>query len=454
MNHPTLQNSSYSLEYWGITLDCVTKDRDIERRLVDSDIAIDDKNNIRWEITAAGEVSIRNDPDLLFQNTTITHRIIRTKATHRYYPCLADPLRKSITINSFPLGSINSLYPEIRILIPITETTCHPKLVKYNIIISHSGGAQNVSFTIRDEGSIPEYSSEFDDFDGTFQQFVQFSNVVALYADFAKNLGRSPTTFSGNIFAHPYNSQTTQPYTLENGTIVQACQLNSQTGLQLARKIEPSDIWPLSVFERRLRTFQSYAAPMFDPGMATELLANTTISALSYSERFDIVDGIETRNYNIYRFKHKLAFFLPYSLSLGLAIPIIALRLIALYVQNNGVSAISGRFVQLLMTTTGRTGIESAIMKDSATLGGHENFSNELQDMEIRFGELIQEEDIYKDISTSALCSDSCSTSAESQSDTHDDTGSVTYLASESRRQASRAPQKHTKKRIFSNLIS
>jgi hypothetical protein len=72
------------------------------------------------------------------------------------------------------------------------------------------------------------------------------------------------------------------------------------------------------------------------------------------NERFDTVTGTKSRGSNICYFQNKLIFFLPYSLSLGLAIPAIVLGLIALYVQN-GVSAISGGFIRLLITTVGRT---------------------------------------------------------------------------------------------------
>ncbi|KAI4932336.1 uncharacterized protein J4E92_004238 [Alternaria infectoria] len=124
--------------------------------------------------------------------------------------------------------------------------------------------------------------------------------------------------------------------------------------------------------------------------MANELLINTTISALALNQRFDTVNGTETRTFNIYRFENKLAFFLPYGLSLALAIPILVLGLIALYVQNHGVSAISGGFMQLLMTTTGRGSLEAVVTRGSGTLGGYDNVSEELRGMEVRFGELAE----------------------------------------------------------------
>ena len=61
--------------------------------------------------------------------------------------------------------------------------------------------------------------------------------------------------------------------------------------------------------------------------MANELLINTTISALALNQRFDMVNGTETLNFNAYHFENKLDFFLPYGLSLALAVPILVLGL-------------------------------------------------------------------------------------------------------------------------------
>lgn len=103
-----------------------------------------------------------------------------------------------------------------------------------------------------------------------------------------------------------------------------------------------------------------------------------------------MVDGTTSRTFNLYRFQSKLAFFLPYGLSLGLSIPIIALGLFAFYKRNQGVSAITGGFLQILVTTTGRGSLEGVITKGRSTFGGHENISKELRETKIRFGELIE----------------------------------------------------------------
>ena len=102
-----------------------------------------------------------------------------------------------------------------------------------------------------------------------------------------------------------------------------------------------------------------------------------------------MVNGTETCGFNAYRFENKLVLILPYGLPLALAVPILALGLVTLYVQNHGVSAIGGGFLQLLMTTTGRNSLEAVVVKGSGTLGGYENVSEELREMEVRFGELV-----------------------------------------------------------------
>jgi hypothetical protein len=96
------------------------------------------------------------------------------------------------------------------------------------------------------------------------------------------------------------------------------------------------DLWPLSVLEKRLPINKKLAVSPFDPEIANDLLINTTIPALSMNERFDILNGTESRTFNIYRFEKKLV------LCLGLAIPGLVLGFIALHVHNNGVSAITG----------------------------------------------------------------------------------------------------------------
>lgn len=99
-------------------------------------------------------------------------------------------------------------------------------------------------------------------------------------------------------------------------------------------------------------------------------------------------NGTETRLVNFYHFKNKTAFFVPYALCLGVAIPIAALGLASMH--ENDVTAITGGFLQVLMTTSDQFSLREAAQKYS--IGGHENVSKELEEMEVRFGELITNE--------------------------------------------------------------
>jgi hypothetical protein len=395
LNHPSGENSSYNLEFWGTTLDCVTKDRSIEKLVSQSDVVSGEE---RFEVSPnfwqvpkllVSELRSKNDPYFWFANTTITYRTTQFEDAYRYYPCLTDRDRKLKLADDKSSGYLSVPEAGLYFFIPTKETICHPKLMRYNVEIAHKGGSQEISYSITDPGSIPAYTSIFNDFKGSFDLFVRLSDAVALYTDFAKNLNSSFTSYKSGYFRYPEDPESRQPYTLENGTVVETCMLEEVQNIGYPDHGPRSDVWPLSVFERRLYSKYNYD-PKFDPKIAAALLVNTTISALSMNERYEVVNGTITRNFNIYRFEHKLVFFLPYGLSLGLAIPVIALGLIALYIQNNGVSAISGGFVQLLMTTTGHTAIDSVMAKGSATLGGHENVSNELRNMEIKFGELVE----------------------------------------------------------------
>lgn len=87
----------------------------------------------------------------------------------------------------------------------------------------------------------------------------------------------------------------------------------------------------------------------------------------------------------VYNFSSPLNLILPYFVSLFIALPFLALGLWALW--RNGVSAIDSSFLQILMTTTG-----SAVLDRTAAggcLGGDESVPQELKDLKIRFGEIV-----------------------------------------------------------------
>jgi hypothetical protein len=127
--------------------------------------------------------------------------------------------------------------------------------------------------------------------------------------------------------------------------------------------------------------------------LLNEGLANITISALSLNTHYEVVNGSSMRVFNVYHFTNRLSFYLPYGLSLLTVVPVIALGFLALH--HNGVTAIDGGFVQLLMTTTGRTELEDAA--GQGCLGGEENVPKALKKMKVRFGEMITENSVERE---------------------------------------------------------
>ncbi|KAG9197012.1 hypothetical protein G6514_002538 [Epicoccum nigrum] len=291
--------------------------------------------------------------------------------------------------------SRNSLdIPEeaITLLMPVMETVCHPRISRYSVTTMIRAGYQDVFHTVQKDESIPSFDAEFRFFNGSFQQWIEFADALHVYDEFASNLNKSSQY--NRWFDLDYDKATKygEPYVLKNGTAINTCQIEKY---EQGRKSSESDIWPLSVFERRLnRSIDEIrwdrSTTLFSPEIANELLINSTINMLSLNKHYGMVDGTVSRAYNVYRFRNRRAFFLPYGLSLGLSLPIIALGLTAFYMRNQSISAISGGFFQILMTTTGRGSLEDVIVKGSGTLGGIENVSEELKNTKIRFGELVE----------------------------------------------------------------
>jgi hypothetical protein len=397
LDQPAGENSSYSLEFWGATLQCEVTNRTSDVTIFDSDVLSGDARIVplkdAWTFSGplyTSGLRISTDPLFLADNTTITYRTTPTanEYEYQYYPCL-DSINGRL-IGDPDSGSINLPDTGIHVLVPITETTCRPKVSRYSINITHSAGNPHVSHSISTQEPLPTYFQEYKRFNGSFEQWVQFSDAMTVYDEFARNLNKSPYLHRYLFFDYLIPSESPKSYMTSNGTSVNNCLLK---GFSLRKHEDSSrfEIWLLSVFERRLPSdIYSRTFIPFDVDLANELLINSTISMLALNRRFGNVNGTTSRAFNAYHFRNKLAFFLPYSLSLGLAIPIIASGLFAFYVRNQRVSAISGGFLQILMTTTGRTELETIIMEGSGTMGGRENVSEKLKRTKIRFGKLIE----------------------------------------------------------------
>lgn len=86
----------------------------------------------------------------------------------------------------------------------------------------------------------------------------------------------------------------------------------------------------------------------------------------------------------VYTFSRPLNLILPYSLTILFALPFLILGNVSLF--RNGMPAESDSFIQLLVSLTGN----GTLQEHAATgcLGGQDNFSRELRDLKIQFGDL------------------------------------------------------------------
>jgi hypothetical protein len=381
---PAEGNSSYELLFWGVSLDCENTTHFVEKKVEE---LYPDFQTWSSYVFMTNGLTISTDPLYLAENTSIVYRIAKRQEEFRYYPCSNS--NDGALIRNNKTGRVTLPYDGIHVLAPVNDVICHPKIVQYSATISHFAGRQNIS-VVETNTSSPSYSSKFRYFNGSYAQWVQLSDAMTVYDELSQALGKSET-YEIQVNLEYQVSQGVEMYlNASNGTPMATCSLKTTFSPFPSSNSSKYEVWPLTVFPRRLG--ETGDAPAFDVQLANEVLLNTTISMLSLNRRFGIVNGTTSRTVNIYQFRGKLAFFLPYGICLGFGIPIIASGLIALFVRNQGVSAITGGFVQLLMTTTGRTSLEAIVAKSTGMMGGYESVSEELKELKIRFGELIEDD--------------------------------------------------------------
>jgi hypothetical protein len=128
--------------------------------------------------------------------------------------------------------------------------------------------------------------------------------------------------------------------------------------------------------------------PVFNvtAALLNEPLFDLTISAALQLGYWNSSATISTTKFvNVYSMFSLKQLIVPYLACLSTSLPFLVLGLLSL--RQDGVSAIQGGFIQVLMTTIG-----SEILKKAATgscLGADENVPDELKRLRIRFGELI-----------------------------------------------------------------
>jgi hypothetical protein len=113
-------------------------------------------------------------------------------------------------------------------------------------------------------------------------------------------------------------------------------------------------------------------------------LAMTAISALSLDVGETSVPVDIITYYALYRFSKRVNFFLPYGLSFVACLLCVGVGVWSW--MHNGASAADGGFLQVMTATRGRTQMEDLVV---AQYIDHDNLPDELLDLEVRYGELL-----------------------------------------------------------------
>lgn len=121
--------------------------------------------------------------------------------------------------------------------------------------------------------------------------------------------------------------------------------------------------------------------------LLNDALANVTGSILFTLPLWNTtVEATRTTSRNFYSFSKPIYLFIPYGTSLAIALPFLVLGIVALH--QNGVPAIDGGWLQILMTRT--TSQQLHKTASGGCLGGEDNIPKDLGNTRVLFGELVK----------------------------------------------------------------
>jgi hypothetical protein len=167
------------------------------------------------------------------------------------------------------------------------------------------------------------------------------------------------------------------------GTVAPNTRINTGNGIYVQNV--PASLTNLDI-PSAVRTYHYVVTP----DLLNDFLLNITLSAITDFGWWAANDTLTTQweTINVYSFSKPFNLIIPYFFSLFLTIPILAIGSFAL--KRNGVAAIDGGFTQLVTTTTGSATLERAAA--GGCLGGDESVPVDLNELRVRFGELVSEE--------------------------------------------------------------
>ncbi|KNG87436.1 hypothetical protein ANOM_004258 [Aspergillus nomiae NRRL 13137] len=239
--------------------------------------------------------------------------------------------------------------------------TCTPRRAEYHVIQRFHNGEQSSTVTIGDVHDLVPMDKKFYFSKNNMTQAVvdtiRDRNIMALIMAMTKGI-------SGNVGA--------MVYVMQDNLLVQSTRLFNGF----------SDSW-----EGTLTTW--YSLFTVNEEILNSMLANVTISAINHFQLWPTSVNVTRQDLHTqYVWSRPLNLLLPYFLSLGVALPLAALGYWSL--RQNGVAATDNGFLQVAMTTRGNYRFDQLAM--GGCLGGNHNESTELKNLEVQFGELVQQD--------------------------------------------------------------
>ncbi|KUJ09690.1 uncharacterized protein LY89DRAFT_761314 [Mollisia scopiformis] len=150
-----------------------------------------------------------------------------------------------------------------------------------------------------------------------------------------------------------------------------------------------------TALNQRVNDYTSSLGPniTINQDILNEMLQNITLSVMNTLGYWTTeVNATTSTLRNVYSFSNKLNLILPYYLSLAVSLPLLLIGSILLH--RNGVSATDGGFLQILTTTSTSKALHGAASQGA--LGGAENVPDQLKELKVRYGELIDDDSELK----------------------------------------------------------
>ncbi|KAF2745377.1 hypothetical protein M011DRAFT_479202 [Sporormia fimetaria CBS 119925] len=390
---PVAQNLSYSLQFRAPQVSCVQK-------IANTTIVM-----TRPEPAPRGEVSIGiHIDDIRFQPNVFEslwdNDHTYTLTTRRFFGYYVDaPLDYSDT-NYYELVRLK----DRRFFFATEETnlTCETLSVLYDVDVTYVNGRQQLGYSMSDAQPLSLGSNQFDVSNsgptesGSAAWREKLKSGLENWSVFS--LADAPLRLLNYSLALEYEARDgiAGQWRRENGSVTDIATL-TEFGNTVPSPLDGS-IFDSTRFQNErseglLQILGDEKMPIFDPRnlainttSINALLTNITISSLRLGVQTAPIPVTISTLRNIYSFSDRITFFLPYGLCLGFAVIYVVIGIRALLL--NGVPSTDGGFLQIMVSTRGRTVMEDLVLKHGVV--GTRNLPKELLEMKVRFGELME----------------------------------------------------------------